>query len=240
MANWNPWHGCHKYSEGCRNCYVYRMDSAYNKDSSVVTINNDFDLPIKKKKNKEYKIPSEELVYTCFSSDFFVNDADIWRIDAWKMMKERSDLHFLFITKRIDRFYECIPDDWEDGYDNVSIYVTCENQDRADFRLNIYKDLPIKHKGIICEPILSKIDLTKYLDSSIEQVVVGGESGTQARICDYSWVLDIKEQCSKRNINFWFKQTGAKFLKDKKLYRVPKRYQGIQAKKANINLEKNI
>lgn len=53
-------------------------------------------------------------------------------------MKERSGLHFLFLTKRIERFMDCIPDDWGDGYENVTVGCTIENQDRADFRLNIF------------------------------------------------------------------------------------------------------
>ena len=87
------------------------------------------------------------------------------------MIKQRPDLEFLIITKRIHSFYDCIPDDWGDGYENVHICCTCENQDRADFRLPIFKNAPIKKKSIICEPILQEIDLTPYLDKSIIQVV---------------------------------------------------------------------
>ena len=99
---WNLWHGCHKWSEGCRHCYVYRTDGKYGKDSSVVTKTEKFGLPLQKKKNGEYKIPSGNLVYTCFTSDFLIEDADEWRAEAWEMMRIRQDLHFMFITKRID------------------------------------------------------------------------------------------------------------------------------------------
>ena len=61
------------------------------------------------------------------------------------MMRLRSDVRFLIITKRIDRFLETIPSDWGDDYDNVTICCTIENQDRADYRLPIYKTAPIKH-----------------------------------------------------------------------------------------------
>lgn len=237
MANWNPWHGCHKISAGCQNCYVYRTDSKYEKDSSIVTKNNDFDLPLKKKRNGEYKIPSGEIVYTCFTSDFFVQDADEWRIEAWKIIKQRSDLYFLIITKRIDRFNVNLPNDWNDGYDNVHICSTVENQDRADYRLPIFLKLPIKHKSIICEPLLEKIDLSKYLTKDIYQVVAGGESGNEARVCNYDWIVDIRKQCMEHQINFWFKQTGAKFIKDSKLYRIKRMYQHSNAKKANIDIK---
>ena len=166
---WNLWHGCHKLSEGCRHCYVYRTDGKYGKDSSVVTKTEKFDLPLQCKKNGTYKIPSGNLVYTCFTSDFLIEDADEWRAEAWEMMRIRQDLRFLFITKRIDRLQQCLPPDWGDGYDNVTICCTMENQDRVDYRLPIYKEIPIKHKIIICEPLLSRIDFRGELGEWVQQ-----------------------------------------------------------------------
>lgn len=232
---WNLWHGCHKLSEGCRHCYVYRTDGKYGKDSSVVTKTEKFDLPLQKKKNKAYKIPSGHLVYTCFTSDFLLEDADPWRNEAWEMMRVRSDLHFLFITKRIDRLQQCLPADWGEGYENVTIGCTMENQDRADYRLPIYKAAPIKHKVIICEPLLSGIDFKGELGSWVEQIVVGGESGKEARRCDYEWILDIRRQCMEVPIEFWFKQTGSYLVKEGKEYKIARQFQHAQARKAGIN-----
>ena len=208
MSNWNPWHGCHKISLGCQNCYVYRTDALHNKDSSIITKTNSFDLPVRRNRSKQYKIPSGDTVYTCFTSDFLHEDADIWRTEAWDFIKQRSDLRFLFITKRIERFVINLPKDWGAGYDNVEVGCTCENQDRANFRLPIFISLPIKHRFIICEPLLTNIDLTPYLNAKIEQVVVGGESGEHARICNYEWVLNIRQQCQEYGVSFWFKQTA--------------------------------
>lgn len=149
MPQWNPWHGCHKFSEGCEHCYVYRMDERHGKDASVVTKLKTMYLPIAKKRDGSYKIPSGEVLYTCFTSDFFVEEADEWRKEAWAIIKERSDLHFFMITKRIHRFMECIPEDWGDGYENVTICCTMENQKQADIRLPIYLKMPIRHKQLI-------------------------------------------------------------------------------------------
>ena len=237
MANWNPWHGCHKISSGCQHCYVYRRDDEFGKDSSIVTKNTSFDLPLRKNKIGEYKLRAQDdYVYTCFTSDFFLEEADLWRNELWQIMKIRSDLDFLFITKRIHRFYQCIPEDWADGYDNVTICCTVENQDCADFRLPIFLAAPIKHKKLACEPLLEKLDLRAYLKPSISSVVVGGESGLKARVCDFDWVLDIREQCKQAKVGFYFKQTGANFIKDGKAYRVKRKLQHAQARKANINL----
>ena len=126
---WNPWHGCKRVSAGCLNCYVYRIDKAFNKDSSIVEKTKSFDYPIKKDKYGEYKLSvSESPVYACLSSDFFIQEADEWRDDIWKMIHTRSEIDFRIITKRIERFSECIPENWGDGYDNVTVICTiCTN-----------------------------------------------------------------------------------------------------------------
>ena len=102
-------------------------------------------------------------------------------------------------------------------------------------RLPIFRSLPIKHKSIIASPLISAIDLTPYLDETIEEVSVGGESGVEARPCDYDWVLSLREQCVERDIPFRFHQTGALFIKDGKMYRVKRCHQLSQAHKANID-----
>ncbi|MBQ1757102.1 MAG: DUF5131 family protein, partial [Erysipelotrichaceae bacterium] len=117
---YNPWHGCHRYSEGCVNCYVYRRDDSIGKDASVITRTASFNLPVSRKRNGEYKMPSGSHVYCCMTSDFFLEDADQWRPEVWKMIRERSDVNFTVITKRIVRMHECLPEDWNDGYDNVT------------------------------------------------------------------------------------------------------------------------
>lgn len=232
---WNPWHGCHKISPGCLHCYVYRMDARHDKDSSVVTKTQEFNLPLRKNRAGEWKIPSGTTVYTCFTSDFLVEDADGWREEAWAMMRERRDLRFFFITKRIARLQACLPKDWGDGWEHVAIACTVEDQDRADFRLPIYMEAPIRHKYLCCEPLLGPIDLTQYLGPDIEGLICGGESGLEARVCDYDWILALREQCVAAGVPFTFKQTGARLRKDGRIYQIERKLQHVQAKKANIN-----
>lgn len=234
---WNLWHGCIKHSEGCRNCYVYRGDAKRNIDSTIIHKTKSFDFPLKKKRNGDYKWSSGTLVYTCFTSDFFIHQADHWRTEAWKMMEIRSDLQFLLITKRPERIKDVLPDSWGSGFDNVCICCTVENQEMANFRLPIFKSLPIKHKRIICEPLLSSIDLSAFqINDWVEQIVVGGESGSNTRPCRFEWVLHLCEQAKQNNVSFWFKQTGALFVKDNKCYKIHRRMQHAQARKANIDL----
>ena len=234
-VTWNPWHGCTKYSEGCRYCYVYRQDEMFGRDSTICKKTNDFNLPIKKNRRGNYKVPSGSLIMTCFSSDFLLSDADSWRDECLEMMKTRSDCMFYFFTKRIERLNFSVPD-------NVIVGCTCENQKMVDYRLPIFKKLNIKYKTIILAPMLEKMDISKYLDDDIFEVSVSGESGSsqqiraqQIRALNYDWVLDIRNQCIKANVNFGFHQTGARFIKDGKEYRIERKYQIEQAKKANID-----
>lgn len=236
-ADWNPWHGCTKISPGCRFCYVYRQDEMYGSEiaSSLCRKTAAFDLPLRHKRDKSWKIESGKIVFTCFTSDFLLKDADAWRPECWQMMKERSDLWFYFFTKRIDRFMDCIPDDWGDGYPNVLVGCTVENQEMADYRLPIFREMPIKHKSLIVSPMIGPVNITNYLDETIEEVSAGGESGVGARPCDYDWILDLRRQCVEKNVPFRFHQTGAFFIKNGKQYRILRKFQHSQAHKAGID-----
>lgn len=172
------------------------------------------------------------------TSDFFLEDADKWRPEAWQMIAERKDLHFIIITKRIHRFLECIPKDWGNEYENVTIVCTCEDQKRADERIPIFLDLPIRHRQIIHEPLLGPVHIENYLKSGkIEQVICGGESGNEARLCDFAWILELWSQCVANQVSFYFKQTGANFKKGNRIYHIERRNQMTQAEKAGLEYQ---
>ena len=234
MGIWNPWRGCHKCSTGCKYCYIHKGDMKKGIDTGIIRKTKNFYAPIEKTKDGSYKIKSGQTVYVCFSSDFLIAEADKWRDECWKMIKERFDLHFIFLTKRIERFSACIPKNWNNGYDNVTVSCTVENQKNADYRLSIFSDLPIKHKIIICQPLIESIDLSDYLNDT-ELVVVGGESDRNARLLNYDWVLQLRQQCIMYNVHFEFRQCGTHFIKDGKLYNLKTGDLCKQAKKANIN-----
>ena len=191
------------------------MDNKFGRDPSHFALTSSYLLPLEKFKggrNKgAYKLrPDSDAVYTCFTSDYFLEDADQYRHEAWKAIRSRPDLHFYIPTKRIHRFLDCIPPDWADGYENVTIACTTENQTMADNRLPHFASLPIKHREIIVEPILEHMDISPHL-YGIKHVIVGGESGDGARICDFQWILALHRQCRAAHVPFWFKQTGARF-----------------------------
>lgn len=114
------------------------------------------------------------------------------------------------------------------------VCCTIENQRNADKKLSVFRSLPIKHKCITAQPLIERVDLESYLDS-VELVVVGGESDREARPLDYSWVLDIRAQCIRKQVNFEFRQCGTHFIKDGRAYTLQTRDLCRQARLAGIN-----
>lgn len=236
MTVWNPWHGCHKISAGCGQCYVFREDAARGCEipTTVVRKTASFKLPIRKDRQKNWKFPSGTHFWLCFTSDLFIEEADGWRSEIWDIIRQRSDCNFTFFTKRIDRMPHCLPDDWDDGWDNVTVGCTVENQDRANYRLPIFSALPIKHRLIVAAPLLESIDISPWLKSTqINEVTVGGESGKYARPLDFDWVRSLYEQCAAANVPFLFHQTGSYLIKDRQSYHIPRALQHSQAAKAS-------
>ncbi len=235
---WNPWHGCVKFSEGCQNCYMYFLDKMRGQSGAqIYKVKNNFYYPLAKDRQGNYKIKSGEMVRVCMTSDFFLDRADIWRKEAWQIMRARSDVVFLLITKRIHRVAECLPKNWNGGWENVFLTVTCENQKRADERIPQLLALPFKHKGIICAPFLGPVSIKKYLaDGQIEQVICGGENYNGARPCNFDWVKSLQKECIEANVTFCFMETGTLFIKDRKAYNLPsKRLQSEMAYKSGMN-----
>ncbi len=232
--NWEPWTGCYQISDGCTHCYFYGPH-AKRFGQNIIQKTDKFDWPIRTNTKGEYNIKGNKILATCFATDFFLPEADEWRKEAWSMIRQRADIDFLILTKRIDRFPISLPSDWGEGYDNVNIGCTVENQSLADYRLPLFLSYPIKRRFIACSPLLESIDLSAYLHG-IEHVTVSGESGRDARECDYDWVLDIREQCVKANVTFWFKGTGTFFKRDGTVEKINPFRQGSIASELDISI----
>lgn len=237
---WNPWHGCKKISEGCDHCYMYFLDRVRERDGGeIYKTKAGFKYPLQKDKNGRFKIQSGEMLRVCMTSDFFLEEADQWRWQAWSIMRQRPDVKFFLLTKRPQRVEKCLPPDWGDGWENVFFNVTCENQRRADERIPIMHELPFKHKGIMCAPFIGTVSIERYLQKGqIEQVVCGGENYDGARPCNFDWVKALRNECVAHNVTFCFMETGTVFIKDGRRYNIPnKRLQSEMAHKSGMNFE---
>lgn len=222
---WNPWHGCTKISEGCEHCYMYFLDKQRDKDGSVFHINKtNADMPLKKDRAGNYKIPSGSIIRVCMTSDFFLEEADPFRDHVWSIIRKRPDVIFYLLTKRADRIQKCLPDDWNNGYENVILNVTAENQVRADERIPILLSTPAKHKGICIAPFIGPISIKKYLISGdIERVSMGGENYDGARPLYDEWVSAVFEECKAHDVRCYLYETGTVYVKDGITYHNPQK-----------------
>jgi len=227
-ATWNPWQGCTKVSPGCENCYMYRDRGRYGFDPAVVVRSSPrtFNGPLSQK-----RWPRDTRVFVCSWSDFFHPAADSWRPEAWDIIYHRTDLTFLILTKRPERIEKCLPPNWHYVWQNVWLGVTAENQEQADRRIPILLRVPTFHRFVSCEPLLGPVDLDPYLGPSLESwdyerggrsprdpphtwahglewIIVGGESGPDARPMDPAWARSLREQAIDTAVPFFYKQDG--------------------------------
>ena len=221
---WNPWHGCHRVSSGCLHCYMFEGNKSRGIENSntVIRSKHQFNLPLKKGRNGCYVLRNC-LITTSMSSDFFIKEADVWRDEAWSIIRKRSDLVFEIITKRPERINSHLPDDWKDGYDNVRLAVSIENQDAWDTRIPIIQSVKAKHRDVFMAPMIGRIDTDTLLKKgNIDAIFVGGEYCSEgARPCHYDWVLDVRRSCIDNNVSFHWRNCGTYFVKDGIQYYIP-------------------
>ena len=215
-VTWNPWHGCHRVSEGCRNCFMFAGDRMRGVDGSdtVRRSRTQFDLPLKKDRSGRY-LYRDTVIGTCMTSDFFIEEADAWREDAWDIIRSRKDCTFMITTKRPHRIPQCLPADWGDGYGNVRIAVSVENQRAWDERIPLLFSFPAANRDVFMAPLIGPIDTGPMLDRyGIDCIYVGGEYGPGSRMCDYRWVLDVRESCISHGVAFHWHNSGENLLMD--------------------------
>ena len=207
--------------------------------NKIFKVKNNFDYPLQKDKTGAYKVKSGEQIRVCMTSDFFLEEADVWRPQAWEIIKNRPDVVFFLLTKRPERVREHLPQNWGEGWENVFFNVTCENQQRADERIPILFQLPFKHKGIMVAPFIGPVSIAPYLQKGIiEQVVAGGENYDGSRPLCYEWVKKLFDECVAADVTFCFMETGTYFIKDGKTYHIPdKRRQSEQACKSGLQYQ---
>ncbi len=226
----NFWSGCKKISEGCKFCYMYRMKEKNNEKGSIVYRVSD--------KTFYQSMDWEEprMIFTCSMSDFFIEEADQWREDAWNVIRHTKQHKWLILTKRPERILECLPKDWEEGWDNVWLGVTVENQECFQ-RAAILAKIPAKIRFISAEPLLEEIDFLEKIDgeqviNSFQWVLLGGESGNdygnyRYRPSEISWYERAIDDLRKvPDMAIFVKQMGSHLKKTMNL----KHYHGGEIK----------
>lgn len=206
-ATWNPWYGCTKVSPGCAHCYMFREMRWYGRDPEVVTRS-------KTKFNDPLKWKEPKVCFTCSWSDWFHEAADEWRSEAWDIIARTPQHTYQILTKRPERIAKHLPSDWGDGWTNVWLGVSVENDRFLVPRTSALLEIPAAVRFISAEPLLGPLDgfeLSNALIGGIDWVIVGGESGEASdlpRPMETEWARDIQVECRARGAAFFLKQLG--------------------------------
>ena len=188
---------------------MYRIEDKKKIDPTEVRKGSDFRKPLTFKK--------PELIFTCSMSDFFIEDADQWRPEAWEIIKDTPQHTWLILTKRPERIKDCLPPDWGDGYPNVWLGVSVENNKNLH-RLSTLAEIPCKLRFISAEPLLETIEFTQEIDGktpidAFEWIILGGESGDdygkyRYRECREKWIFETFAPLLQMGKYIFVKQVG--------------------------------
>ncbi len=246
----NPWIGCTKISPACDNCYAEEWDGRFNEGKHWGphahrrrTSAQNWQKPLKW--DAAAKSAGKKAFVFCASlADVFDNAASARdRDDLWHLIHKTPNLIWLLLTKRPQNIAKMLPDsrigvpEWGDGWPNVWLGTTVENQEVADRNIPELIRIPAACRFLSCEPMLGGIDLTKIntmrfrggelLDClngklldwlncevlgnmpKIHWVIAGGESGPNARPSHPDWFRSLRDQCEADGVPFLFKQWGA-------------------------------
>jgi len=201
---WNPTTGCTKITEGCKNCYAEKMANRL-KAMGTPKYQHGFDLTLHRDTLLEpYSWKKPKVVFVNSMSDLFHEDVPFEFIqEVFAVMNNNPKHIFQVLTKRADILEQYSPIlNWTE---NIWMGVTVESN-RQYKRVDYLRKSGAFIKFISCEPLLSSIkDISLF---EIDWVIVGGESGPNARPIKKEWVIEMKDICQSQNIPFFFKQWG--------------------------------
>lgn len=203
-STWNPVTGCNKISPGCKNCYAERMakrlkamgSENYENGFKLTTHDHVVNLPLQWRK--------PQVIFVNSMSDLFHKNVPLdFILRVFETMNKAHWHVFQVLTKRSDRLLELskyLP--WSK---NIWMGVSVENQDYT-FRIKDLSKTDAAIKFLSIEPLIGPV--YRYSLKSIDWVIVGGESGPEARPMKEEWVVSIRNKCLKQNVPFFFKQWG--------------------------------
>jgi protein gp37 len=226
--SFNPWTGCTKVSNACDFCYA----ESWAKRSGHVTWGEErrrtsasnWQQPIKWDRQAQNE-GRRDRVFCASLADVFDNQVPSrWRDDLWHLIEQTPHLDWLLLTKRPQNIPKMLPDvrtgtkPWGNGWANVWLGTTCENQEIWDRNVEVLGRIPAVVHFVSVEPMLGPIDSGNAFDDAIPDgspyrpikwVICGGESGPHARPMHPEWARGLRDQCVAAGVPFYFKQWGA-------------------------------
>jgi protein gp37 len=232
----NYWIGCMKVSPACDHCYAEAWaERAGGRYKDAWSGRRYRTSDIKWRENMKYRLMAppgggRPRIFVNSLSDTFDNQVpEDWRVAMFKDIKICVEGDYLLLTKRPQNILKMLPPDWGEGYPNVWIGATVENQTEAMRRIPQLLAVPAAKRFLSCEPLLGEVDLTKVwatLPSActsegmsllntlqpsdegrrIDWVICGGESGSMYRDMNPAWARSLRDQCAAAGVPFFMKQ----------------------------------
>ena len=221
----NCWVGCTNVSPGCDHCYaesysIHYRDHLGTEWGAQGTRHRTKTWRDPYKWNEEAKKSGKRTLVFCSSlSDVFDNHPSIlteWREAMWQTIRETPYLTWQLLTKRPQNVKRYLPKDWgTDGYPNVWLGYTIENQEQLERRVKHIVRYGYVKNFFSCEPLLGELDLrmllgyanpTIYVEPLVDWIICGGESGHGRRPMDLAWARSLRDQCKESGAPFFMKQ----------------------------------
>lgn len=216
----NFWVGCEKVGPGCHGCYAEKWAARsghpelWQGERRRTKTWGD----MRKWQKNSAKFQAEhgrrQRVFLNSLSDFYDKAIDRqWRADGWAEIKAAPDLDIYLVTKRVSNIAKMLPPDWGPDYCHIVQIITVVNQ--AEASRDVPRLVEMKRKfpwlriGLSIEPMIGRIFIPGELLREIDWVIVGGESGGNARPMDPSWAISLLSHCMTFGVPFHFKQSGS-------------------------------
>lgn len=205
-STWNPVTGCTPISEGCVNCYAKKMAETRLRGRYGYDEDEPFKItyhPDKLEQPLQWKKP--RMIFVCSMGDLFHNDVENEYIDkVFSVMEKASQHTFLILTKRVVSMWVYLTKYGNNIPKNIWVGTTTES-DQHGKRLDMLMEIPAHIRFLSIEPLLSPIT---FINNYPEWIICGAETGVNARPMDINWARNLRDQCKKNGVPFFFKKAG--------------------------------
>jgi protein gp37 len=212
-STFNPWIGCTKVSPGCQHCYAELYSkrhgwAPWGRGKQRQHTGKDlWKQPIKWNQEAAQAGKRRRVFCASLADVFDAEVPDEWREELWALIRKTPYLDWLILTKRPENFREMLPNDWGDGWPNVCLMTSVEDQLRTGRIVHLIAT-PAKYRALSIEPLLGPVKLKPEWLANLNWIIAGGESMGGARPMHPQWVRDLRDQCATANVRFFFKQWG--------------------------------
>lgn len=229
----NPWQGCSKVSAGCKNCYAEVWAERFDLDvwgvnkPRKISAESTWKKPEMWNRQAFSEFGRKARVFCASLADVFEDHPDVTdaRERLFSLIERTPNLIWLILTKRPDNVNLMIPDRWHGGQwpRNVWLGASVENQNVAGKRCFYLLETQAPLLFLSCEPLIGKLNLAglqyngvafsavefgKIVPRSVDWIIVGGESGANARPMAFRWACALRDLALEKRIPFFFKQWG--------------------------------